>query len=179
MENNPLQKCMVVSCNKLSQHRLIIEQTNSSGNGPCGAIRNIWKINKGLESVALNGIKRFAGDGNATWLWEDIWIGDKKLMDLFPRLYSISVQHRTSIAECGIWDGSSWVWNFEWQRQFFQWELDSFSQLQKILNQPLMCRNREDQIWWHFDNFGTFSVKSFLNAIHESVDHDIDLRHEN
>ena len=70
-------------------------------------------------------------------------------MDLFPRLYSISLQERTPISEYGVWDGSNWIWKFECRRQFFQWELDYFMELQGVLNQSQINREREDQIWCH------------------------------
>ena len=72
-----------------------------------------------MERLALIGIRMLVWNGNKTWLWEDLWLGDKKLMDLFLRLYSISLQQRTPVAECGVWDGSNWIWNLVWRRQFF------------------------------------------------------------
>ena len=44
-------------------------------------------------------------------------MADKRLMDLFLRLYTISLQHHKAISECGVWeDGVSLNRHFEWRR---------------------------------------------------------------
>ena len=41
--------------------------------------------------------------------WEDPWINDNKLKDLFPRLYSISLNQGMTVGETGYWDDHGWT----------------------------------------------------------------------
>ena len=41
----------------------------------------------------------------------DFWVEDGRLMDSFPRLYSLSNQKENVVGECGFWDGLEWIWN--------------------------------------------------------------------
>ena len=82
-------------------------------------------------------------------------------MDQFPRLYSLSIQQRTPIAECGIWDGAVWIWNLQWRRQFFQWELQLYFQLQIVLQQINLVQEVNDYTRWKFHRSYGYSVKNF------------------
>ena len=64
------------------------------------------------------------GDGKQARFWDDFWVEDGRLMDSFPRLYSLSNQKENVVGECGFWDGLEWIWNFQWRRNLFQWELE-------------------------------------------------------
>ena len=66
----------------------------------------MWKLNRSVERITVNGIRKVARNGSNTSFWEDTWLGDEKLMEHFPRLYSISQQHNTIVANCRVWDGS-------------------------------------------------------------------------
>ena len=68
-------------------------------------------MDSAVEGVIRNGIRSSLGDGNNTWFWEDQWIGEVKLMDKYPRIYSVSMQKRNPISECGVGDGLKWSWN--------------------------------------------------------------------
>ena len=118
-----------------------------------------------MSSVALDGISKKVGNGEFTCFWEDLWATNKRQMDLFPRLYSISLQHHKPICDCRVWDGDSWTWQLDWQRQFFQWEEESFFDLQYLINQAMITGNQGGHYWWKHSNSGTFSVKSIMNAI--------------
>ena len=59
------------------------------------------------------------GNGLKTKFWDDLWIGDKRLRDKFLRLFSISLQKQSMIAECGFWDWVEWIWSFQWRKEFF------------------------------------------------------------
>ena len=87
--------------------------------GVWGGICDIWQIDKNIEYLTTNGIRKVIDNGRRTCFWEDTWIGDQSLMVQFPRLYSMSLQQRTTIAKCGIQDGAIWLWNLRWRREFF------------------------------------------------------------
>jgi hypothetical protein len=67
----------------------------------------------------VSALEKKVGSGNKTKFWSEIWVGDQPLRDRFPRLYGISNQKEGTIASMGGWIDFRWIWNLEWQRQFF------------------------------------------------------------
>ena len=92
-ENNSLWKRVICSCNNLVMNRQIGDQLNSRATRPWKAICNVWKLNKELEQVCTNRIRVEVGNGEATLMWEDLWIGDMTVKCKFPRL---------KIKDCGL-----------------------------------------------------------------------------
>nr|XP_025670460.1 uncharacterized protein LOC112770292 [Arachis hypogaea] len=105
------------------------------------------------------------GNGRKTWFWEDNWVQGGPLKVNFPRLFSISSQQEFVIGDCGFWDGLEWIWNFQWRRELFQWELELVHQLHERLRPVKMSPENEDSVVWKFDNTCVFSTQSFLQVI--------------
>jgi len=42
--------------------------------------------------------------GNSVRFWEDYWIDDNNLKDLYPRLFSLSLNQGMTVGEAGFWD---------------------------------------------------------------------------
>lgn len=53
------------------------------------------------------------GDGSKTKLWEDNWLGEESLANLFPRVYLNSLQQHKFIKDTGWGNGEVWGWNLE------------------------------------------------------------------
>lgn len=70
----------------------LVDQVKNHKRGLWGGICDIWKLNSNIEGMALRGIRKVIGNGSSTWFWEDIWVGDRSLVEQFPRLYHISLQ---------------------------------------------------------------------------------------
>ena len=85
------------SCRDLNESRPLIEQMERCHGGLWGSIGSVWKANDELRDVVLDGICKGIGNANSTYFWEDVWIVNKRLMDLFPYLYSISLQQHKLI----------------------------------------------------------------------------------
>ncbi|XP_015960266.1 uncharacterized protein LOC107484160 [Arachis duranensis] len=86
------------------------------------------------------------GDGRRTQFWQDNWVQGGPLKGSFPRLFSISNQQGSVIGDCGFWNGLEWVWNFQWRRDLFQWELELAHQLHERLRPVKLSAGREDNI---------------------------------
>jgi hypothetical protein len=68
-----------------------------------------------------NEIIRRMGNGANTRFWLGRWIGAVPLCDKFPRLFSISLQKESSVAN--MWSPSDASgWNLSWRRRLFVWE---------------------------------------------------------
>ena len=167
VENSPLWKQVICSCYDLDPNKALIDQHSRNNGGLWGGIRSILKSDRDAGDVLEMGVHVLVGNGRNTLLWEDLWVGEMRLMQRFPRLYAISLQRQTSIADCGLWDGGRWHWSLLWRREFFQWELDLFNQFQQVLEQAQLTENQEDRSWWRFHNSGRYSVHSFLKKVYE------------
>lgn len=73
------------------------------------------------------------GIGNKVSFWEDIWYGPESMMELFPRLYSVSGDKNKVIHEMGVWVAKRWEWKFDWRRQFFAWEQELWVEFMEII----------------------------------------------
>ncbi|XP_057734667.1 uncharacterized protein LOC130950143 [Arachis stenosperma] len=109
------------------------------------------------------------GDGRGTRFWEDVWLRGGALKDQFPRLFSVSNQRGSVIGDCGFWDGAEWIWNFQWRRELFQWELNLVNQLHDVLRLVKLDYGSEDRVVWKFDKQGVFSTNSFLQVLQEDI----------
>ena len=66
------------------------------------------------------------------------------------------------VSKCGFWDGSEWIWNFQWRRPFFEWEKLLFFDLQVLLSTAVLNQQVDDKLVWKHDSNGVYSVKSFV-----------------
>ncbi|XP_015941358.1 uncharacterized protein LOC107466863 [Arachis duranensis] len=69
------------------------------------------------------------------------------------------------IGDCGFWDGLEWIWNFQWRRELFQWELELVNQLHERLRTVTLADGQEDHIVWKFDCKGIFSTNSVVKVL--------------
>ena len=98
--------------------------------------------------------------------WEDLWLGEVRLKEKFPRLFSISLQQLTPISKCGSWDGSVWHWNLMWRRELFVWELQFLQQLNEMLGEARLNNDQANKVLWSHDKSGRFSVQSFVEKLY-------------
>ncbi|XP_057720288.1 uncharacterized protein LOC130934768 [Arachis stenosperma] len=115
-----------------------------------------WKlvIDKVEDKLSLWKAKTLnkVGNGRTVRFWEDIWLPHGVLKELFPRLFSISNLKGSVIGDCGFWDGLEWIWNFQWRRELFQWELALVNQLHQeaILLEEITSYSFTSAIWKGF-----------------------------
>ena len=85
----------------------------------------IWRsINEGWESFSKH-LTFVVGEGTRIRFWNDMWIGDNTLKDLYPELYVCSAVKNACISEV-LWipeGGTVRVWNLRFYRAFEDWEL--------------------------------------------------------
>ncbi|KAL4373539.1 hypothetical protein AHAS_Ahas05G0091900 [Arachis hypogaea] len=84
-------------------------------------------------------------------------------------LFSVSNQCGSAVGDCGFWNGLEWVWNFQWRRELFQWDLDLLSQLHEALRPVKLVINREDRVVWKYDRLGIFLTNSFVQVLQEGM----------
>ncbi|QHO20170.1 Putative ribonuclease H protein [Arachis hypogaea] len=164
-EDCPLWKKIVCSCNKLNPDVMLATQPLPVKGGPWKDICQLNIKEPRIRDKVVSGLVMEVGNGMQTRFWEDNWVQGGTLKGSHPRLYSISSQQGLVIGECGFWDGLDWIWNFQWRRALFQWELELVNQLHERLRPVRLSSGREDNVVWKFENKGIFSTSSVIQAI--------------
>lgn len=117
---------------------------------------------------------RVLGNGASTTFWHHAWAGQTPLCIMFPRLYAISQDKDKMIADMGHWDGETWVWKWNWRRDFFQWEKDLHQSLRSLIL-PFQPQNGVTDSWcWKLEPQGSYSVRSAYALIAEHGHRDSD-----
>lgn len=106
-------------------------------------------------------------DGVLTQFWKDIWVGDTKLMDRFPRLYALEV-NKDCVINGKCQDGN---WEWFWIRQInSEHTTDQLVVLCGLL-ENVTIDDDNDSWSWDLDVEGRFTVKSARIHIDEVITH--------
>jgi hypothetical protein len=108
------------------------------------------------------------GNGNNTYFWKDVWIGDQSLDLRFSRLFGISVQKDCLIRDVGRWENGEWRWSLTWRRNFFVWEEGVLQDLMDVLA-SVRLSEVEDRWSWKPGSEDVFSVKSAYGFLDYSL----------
>jgi len=83
--------------------------------------RDLSKIcGEGVEEGWFQSVVQWkAGFGDKVKFWEDAWLGRNKLINLYPRLFSLSLDQGRTMGEVGVWEWSVWYWRLRWKRERF------------------------------------------------------------
>ncbi|XP_025636059.1 uncharacterized protein [Arachis hypogaea] len=136
-EECPLWKKVVCSCYDLKPNMMLSSQQMPTKGGPWKDICQLQLKDSNVRDKLITGLSMEVGDGRRTLFWKDVSLQGGSLRLRFPRLFSISNQQGSVIGDCGFWDGLEWVWNFQWRRGLYQWELEL---LNRWCNQRLSQR---------------------------------------
>ncbi|KAF6165461.1 hypothetical protein GIB67_028020 [Kingdonia uniflora] len=86
-----------------------------------GVSRGVMKIN---ESVGRR-VRIRVGIGNNVRFWEDRWLLESSLKDMYPLLFSLSDNHESSVQKVVMNLGHTGMsWNLNFHRNLNDWELD-------------------------------------------------------
>ncbi|XP_072076501.1 uncharacterized protein [Arachis hypogaea] len=102
-----------------------------------------------VREKMIRGLAMELGDGKIICFWEDSWLPCGVLKVIFPRLFSVSNLQGSVIGDCGFWDVLEWIWNFQWRRELFQWELELVLQAE-VLPADITSYSFTSTIWRGF-----------------------------
>ena len=100
------------------------------------------------------------GSGDIIRFWEDAWVGNSKIVNLYPRLYSLSKDQRKKVGEVEVWEDLGWQWRLRWRRVRFVWESTQEEDMLRYIYRGALNREEMDIQLWKRDSTGDFSVKS-------------------
>ncbi|GLT26146.1 hypothetical protein SLA2020_012310 [Shorea laevis] len=99
------------------------------------------------------------GDRRRAYFWKGIWVGDKSLKDLCPRLFALAINKEGLVSETGMWEGDRWRWNIEWRRGRMGRERDEEEVLWEVLSRVQLRESLEDHWKWLYDFEERYVVK--------------------
>ncbi len=105
-------------------------------------------------------IKFIIGVGTWVCFWLDLWCRDSCLRDLFPELFTLTVDKNASIASC-LGDSAEWgAWyrNPQFSKPFQDWGLESMENLLDLFYSSLPSSQGKDQVSWKLTKSGKFDV---------------------
>ena len=76
--------------------------------------------------------------------WEDKWIAQRTLKQLFPDLYTLSFQQNATVAE--MWTGQGW--NLHRRRNLNDWEIGNIVAFHDTMAQFSNLTREEDKVVW-------------------------------
>lgn len=112
-------------------------------------------------SIASKGMRKIIGDGSSSLFWLDPWISNEPLKNLFPRLFSIAIDPKVSVASQGFWEGFNWVWSFAWRRAFRPQDHVEKAKLDEMLQHVYPSLKAHNKYIWTPSKSGNFTTKSF------------------
>jgi hypothetical protein len=98
------------------------------------------------------------GCGGGTCFLLDKWVGQNTLSELFPRLFSVSLQTDLKVNQMGEWRDGVWYWNLNWRRQLFVLEGDLLLHLLELLRHVSLS-HMEDSWVCTIGGEGVYTVK--------------------
>ncbi|XP_071705025.1 uncharacterized protein [Rutidosis leptorrhynchoides] len=121
-----------------------------------------------LDILFWSSFSKTVRDGSLTSFWEDLWIGDSKLSEKFPRLYRLDsrgvlVRDRVDTAESAL------KITFDWSRVPSGKTESELNKLVELLTGYKFDCSRLDGWSWTLSHNGQFTVKDLSYIIDEQV----------
>lgn len=106
-------------------------------------------------------IKKGVGDGKNTLFWKEWWTGDKKLEEIFPRLFQVDTNKKSLVYEKLKENGEiiEWCSNMREGRTMEEWDALNSSVGKVLLN------NKMDTWRWLGGPKGTLTVNWYRNEL--------------
>ncbi|GKV52388.1 hypothetical protein SLEP1_g58974 [Rubroshorea leprosula] len=124
----------------------------------------------GLKNMLVKGFRWGVGDGSRVDFWKAVWVGEKTLRDLCPRLFQLAIHKDGLVSEMGVWEEGSWRWRIDWRRGRRGREKDEEVLLWEILGKVQLKEGVKDCWQWVRVPDGKFMVRHAYEFL-ESTDY--------
>ncbi|XP_071688628.1 uncharacterized protein [Rutidosis leptorrhynchoides] len=131
---------------------------------------SIWsKIVKAgceIDGKGVEFTKSFAksiGNGTCTNFWDDIWIIDRPLKEMFKRLVRLDSNADALVADRVVWNGQNCV--PRWNRRITGRTIGELAELESLISSTYMNPVKADQWVWRLCGSDRFSTHSLSNLL--------------
>ena len=122
-----------------------------------------------VRAIIEEGMRVRVGNGKSILFWHDRWCEAGILKNVFPRLFSISLQQHWQVYHMGEWIGNSWAWKLDWRRPLYDWEREEVSTLQCIIEQNGPKHDIENGLIWNNKELTSYPTKAISAIFNESL----------
>ncbi|GAU43853.1 hypothetical protein TSUD_174720 [Trifolium subterraneum] len=105
-------------------------------------------------------LRREVGDGKDSYFWNDPWVDGDTLNILFRRLYDLSLDRESRVAEMIVEEEGDKKINWRWRRRLFQWEKEMVEVCSGLV---LEVKRTESDCWKWMDDI--YSVKEAYHLL--------------
>ncbi|GJU48131.1 RNA-directed DNA polymerase, eukaryota, reverse transcriptase zinc-binding domain protein [Tanacetum coccineum] len=119
------------------------------GNGVWATIVKVVDQMHEKQIIPLGSMALQLGNGRNVSFWNDIWVGEHRLRDKFPRVFDMESNKECSIAERWVQDQWAWTWNRDdkWKWEFELDGLFSVHSARKIIDSSLLTTSNIVTRW--------------------------------
>ena len=132
-------------------------------------LKEVWS-SEGWGQNFEDAIKWMSGTGKEIVFWEDNWVGNGALKEVFPRLFSLSLSKESKVAEFGAWNNGQWVCTFAWRRSLFEWEKQLECHFLQVVQGVCLDLEKEDSWVWKDGEGLSYTVNSAYNRLRRGRD---------
>lgn len=129
------------------------------GSGLWKDVRRLW------DEFFLNSYFQVGNEAHLLF-WKDKWLGSTTLKDAFPRLFTITTNPDSIVAQ--NWEDNSW--NLHLRRHLNDWEMEDMIALIRSLQNSPVLTHRSDRLKWGSNKDGSYSVKEGYLLLSSNTD---------
>ncbi|KAL4590695.1 hypothetical protein LXL04_003636 [Taraxacum kok-saghyz] len=131
----------------------------------------IIKCMKNLDQFDLDTrkiIRKRSENGRKTQFWEDSWLLEKPLREVYPRLYNLEINKNCLVADRCLYNNCfRWQWRFEIRNGRTGEELKDLEE--KV--RPFKCTDKEDWRFINEEKQDRFSTAWFREMLYKKEEH--------
>ncbi|XP_077215858.1 uncharacterized protein LOC143850501 [Tasmannia lanceolata] len=121
----------------------------------------VWRDILSMRQEFRQGIRVKVSSGDCIRFWLDVWCAKEPLGDLFPDLLLVASSKEDLVCECFDRVDDRVIWRPSFRRNVFDRELNSISQLLKLIEGCYIKRSGSDRRIWIWNSSDSFTSKSF------------------
>ncbi|XP_071688820.1 uncharacterized protein [Rutidosis leptorrhynchoides] len=115
-----------------------------------------------------NSFVKVIGNGRDTSFWHEVWIGQDKLCDAFPRLYRLETFKHASVSMRVYTRGSSNQFSWAWVHQPMGRSIGELEDLERVIS-DIKISEDNDSWKWSLDGVKQFTVKKLSGLCDEKM----------
>ena len=122
-----------------------------------------------VRKIIQEGMSLRVGDGTSILFWHDRWCEIGVLKDIYPRLFTVSLQKNCEVCQMGEWVENSWVWNLDWRRRLYEWEMEEVRTMQIIIDQNKPKRELHQGVLWKNKEVTSYPTTDIYATLNETL----------